>query len=118
MEKSTVDFLHYLASLAGVVLLGCGLISLFVFVFFVPKIAALLAEMGMSLPGLSVVMFSKIPSGIAIIAGLVLGAVCFARRTRLTLSVAVVSLLLSGLLMLLTGLSIVLPMMAAQESLR
>jgi len=118
MEKSTVNFLHYLASLAGVVLSSCGLISLLVFSFLAPRVVATLNEMGMGLPGLSVVMFSKIPSGLAIVAGLALAAVCFARRTRLTLAAATLSLLLSGLLMLLTGLSIVLPMMTAQETMR
>ncbi len=72
----------------------------------------------MDLPGLSQVMFSRIPSYLAIAAGVALSALCFARRVKLSIGAAVASWLLSCLLMIATVLSFVLPMIRLQNALR
>ena len=118
MGKSMVKYCHWAASLAGVVLVCCGVLSLLLAMYFAPRVSALCAELGLRLPRLSQVMFSGIPGYLAIAFGAVLCAICFVRKTRLSLAAVLLSWLVTCLLMLLMIASIVVPMMTLQTATR
>ena len=106
-----IKYCHWGASLCSLLLLVCGILSLLMLILSEP----LLDQVRGSMSGVDRIMYSRIPSYLAVVLAAILCSVCFLQRIKLTVASVILSWLLSCLLILLTMMSIVAPTMRMQH---
>ena len=115
MDKSIIKYFHWGASLPSLVLFSCSILTLFMLGFFERRLSEFYAEG--SLPHISAIMFSRIPSYLALAFSIALFAICFLQKAKFSIASVALSWLFSCLLMLSTVMSIVVAYMRLQSQL-